>query len=260
MVKVKENLTGWVMSEHGVPDSKLTVIQQTDDYVRSNGSRSAQWLCECSCEEHNKVVVRGDHIKRGKVKSCGCVHKQIAKELGLNSRKYNKYDLSGKYGILWTTNTDEVVCFDLDDAERILQHSWYKDSEGYASTHINKTHVRMHTFLGYFHPDHHDRNKLNNCKTNLFSCTFQENARNASCRTDNTSGVIGVYLNYRGTKWVAQINNEKNKTKNLGSFLNKDDTIIVRLKAEAQYYGEFAPQRHLFEKYGINFDMDGDII
>ena len=31
MVKTKEDMTGWNMWEHGVPDSKLTVIKQTDD-------------------------------------------------------------------------------------------------------------------------------------------------------------------------------------------------------------------------------------
>ena len=34
--------------------------------------------------------------------------------------------------------------------------------------------------------------------------------------------------------------------------MNKHDAIIARLKAELEYYGiNFAPQRHLFEEYGI---------
>ena len=31
-----------------------------------------------------------------------------------------------------------------------------------------------------------------------------------------------------------------------------DDAIKARLNAEAKYFGKFAPQRHLFEQYGIN--------
>lgn len=31
MVKVKEDMTGWVMNEHGFPDSRLTVIKQVED-------------------------------------------------------------------------------------------------------------------------------------------------------------------------------------------------------------------------------------
>jgi len=37
----------------------------------------------------------------------------------------------------------------------------------------------------------------------------------------------------------------------IGLFDNKDDAIKARLKAEKKYFGEFAPQRHLFEQYEI---------
>ena len=257
MIVVENDLTGWIMSEHGVPDSRLTVIKQVDDYVRPSGGHIAQWLCECSCEKHKQLNVRADALKSGKIKSCGCLHIEKAREQGRNSKKENKYELSKEYGILWTTNTNEKVYYDLNDAEKILPYSWYKDSEGYASTHINNDKVRMHTFLGYFYPDHHDKNKLNNRRDNLFTCTPQENSRNKQIRTDNTSGVTGVYFNSRNAKWVAQINVEKNKTKNLGCFINKEDAVKARLEAESKYYGEFAPQKHLFEQYGINIHMSG---
>ena len=44
--------------------------------------------------------------------------------------------------------------------------------------------------------------------------------------------------------------------KNLEKYLedlhdNLEDAIYNRLKAEKQYFGEFAPQRHLFSQYGI---------
>ena len=42
----------------------------------------------------------------------------------------------------------------------------------------------------------------------------------------------------------------------LGLFQNKEDAIKIRLKAEAKYYGEFAPQKHLFEQYKINIGGD----
>ena len=37
----------------------------------------------------------------------------------------------------------------------------------------------------------------------------------------------------------------------LGHFDNKDDAIRARLNAEVKYFGEFAPQKHLYEQYGI---------
>ena len=40
-------------------------------------------------------------------------------------------------------------------------------------------------------------------------------------------------------------------TKKKSGFIPKDDAIKARLTAEARYFKEFAPQKHLFEKYGI---------
>ena len=37
-----------------------------------------------------------------------------------------------------------------------------------------------------------------------------------------------------------------------GKCVKKDDAIKARLEAEAKYYGEFAPQRHLFKEYNIS--------
>lgn len=37
----------------------------------------------------------------------------------------------------------------------------------------------------------------------------------------------------------------------LGYYNNKDDAIKSRLTAEQKYFGRFAPQRDLFEKYSI---------
>ena len=39
---------------------------------------------------------------------------------------------------------------------------------------------------------------------------------------------------------------------NLGYFDNIEDAVKARLEGELKYFGaEFAPQRHLFEQYGI---------
>ena len=46
----------------------------------------------------------------------------------------------------------------------------------------------------------------------------------------------------------------------LGIFQNKEDAIKTRLEAEEKYYGEFAPQRHLFEQYGITQQNDSNEI
>lgn len=67
------DMTGWIMSEHGVPDSKLTVVERAENHITPNGCVKTQWVCECCCEEHNKVIATAENIRHGVVKSCGCL-------------------------------------------------------------------------------------------------------------------------------------------------------------------------------------------
>lgn len=239
LVKVKEDLTGVVFD-------RLTVIEQAEDYIKPNGKRIAQWLCECSCPEHNKVIVTQSNLKHKHTKSCGCL--AIEKT---SLKKHNKYDLSGSFGMLWSTNTNEKVYFDLQDSDKILQYTWWIAINGYPTTTINNKNITMHKLLGYYRPDHHNKNKLDNRRSNLISCTRQENQRNCTISKNNTSKFTGVCWDKNKNKWVAQIMVDY-KNINLGRFVEKDDAIRARLQAEAKYFGEFAPQRHLFEQYNIN--------
>lgn len=74
--------------------------------------------------------------------------------------------------------------------------------------------------------------------------------QNQGVQKNNKSGVTGVRWDTQKNKWVAQITANKEKMY-LGALVNKNDAIRTRLEAEAQYFKEFAPQRHLFEQYGI---------
>lgn len=241
MIKVKEDLSG---KKFG----KLTVIKQVEDHVSPSGVRYPMWLCECNCKLNNQVIVSGQNLKSGKTKSCGCLNP--IKAIMMN-RKYNKYDItSHDFGILWTLNTNEEVYFDLEDADSILNHYWNTESSGYPYTMVDGKPVRMHVFLNRKWHDHHNKNKMDNRKENLIYCTHQENIRNSSISKNNKSGITGVYFSKDKNKWIAQIT-INGKTKSLGSYSNKTDAIRSRLIEEKIQFGEFAPQRHLFEEYGL---------
>ena len=253
MVKVKEDMTGWKMWEHGVPDSRLTVIEQADDYIDKKGEHVAQWLCECNCEERNQIIARSGNLKNGNTKSCGCIQREKASEC---SKKYNKYNLFGEYGIGYASNTGSEFYFDLEDYDKIKNYCWFEtiNKKGYRSikTHINGNSISpMHQLIFGKYCDHVNRNALDNRKSNLRQCTVQENNRNSSIRKDNKSGYIGVMWIEKDKKWRSEIR-INNKGISLGRFINKEDAIKARLDAEAKYFGEFAPQRHLFEQYKIN--------
>ena len=65
MVKTRENMTGWIMAEHGVPNSMLIVVKQVDDYVDPNGVHIARWLCKCSCGSDKDVIATGRNLRYG---------------------------------------------------------------------------------------------------------------------------------------------------------------------------------------------------
>ena len=75
--------------------------------------------------------------------------------------------------------------------------------------------------------------------------------------SNNKSGVTGVCWNKRDSKWTAYIKTSETNLR-LGSFVNIKDAIITRLKAEQKYYGDFAPQKHLYEQYGIEVNDNAE--
>lgn len=252
MVKVKEDLTGKIFG-------RLTVLKQTDDQILPCGQRIAMWLCECSCD-NKQIVTSGRRLRDGFVKSCGCLARELSKERG---KKYNQYDLSGEYGIGWTSNTNKEFYFDLEDYEKIKNYCWYEHvlSDGSyraleAADLTTKKRIRMHYLIVGKYYDHKNLNTLDNRKENLRIATRCENARNHSLRKDNTSGFSGVTWDKRTQQWVAQIDVDKQHIA-LGYFHTKQDALVSRLQAELKYFGtEFAPQRHLFKEYGIIVEED----
>lgn len=264
------DMTGWIMSEHGVPDSRLTVIHRVEDYVSPKGAHIPQWLCECSCDNHTQCIIKSGDIRSGKILSCGCVHKErvskLLKERRRCNPKLNVYsekmiDEHGEYYIGYTSNTNEEFYFDAIDFDEVQKYCWYKyeADDGYcflvAKIKGTEKHIKMTALLDCMYYDHIDRNTLNNRRYNLRKATFEENGRNKSLSVRNNSGVTGVYYRHDTNRWRAEIMvNYQNKS--LGSFIDKDDAIIARLTAEAKYYKEFAPQQHLFEQYGITQQND----
>jgi hypothetical protein len=160
----------------------------------------------------------------------------------------NKHDLSGEYGVLWETNSNQEVYFDLKNAEEILKHTWCCDGKGYSVANINGKVMPMHVFLGYKYHDHANKNKKDNRSENLRECTRQENSRNQSKQANRSSSHIGV--SRWKEKWRAYIT-VNDKQIHLGVFDTENEALVARLKAEKKYFKEFATQKDLFETYNI---------
>lgn len=138
----------------------------------------------------------------------------------------------------------------VDDAdfEWVNQWKWYLNDNGYAIRSIyirlsvgkyTSKHIRMHREINKtpdgFDTDHINRDKLDNRKENLRTVTRSQNTINVGLRANNKSGHIGIYWDKFTNKWRAEIKiNYKKIT--LGRFINIDDAIIVRRKAEGVYH------------------------
>lgn len=227
----------------------LTVVKRAEDYVSPKGYHIVRWLCKCDCG--NEIIVLGNNLIKHSTESCGCLRKNTS---SIVHKKYNTYDLSGEYGIGYTSK-DEEFYFDLEDYDKIKDYYWWKNDSGYILTVLEKVsgkqkRMRLHNFLiGEFNIDHRNNNKVDNRKSNLRKATISQNTMNRAIRNDNTSGCTGVYWNKQRNKWVAKIIVNK-KQIHLGFFDKLEDAIKARKNAEGKYFGEFSYDNS--QSYKIN--------
>ena len=209
------------------------------------------WLCECQCENKSKIVVEGYHLRSGHTTSCGCLKKKQFIER--SSKGPNIYEFLQEKVIGY--NEKDFFIIDKDDYKMVSQYRWHLDHYKYWVTDIEvdgvKKRIKLHRFIMGAKDnqkiDHKDRNKNNNSRENLRFCTIAENNYN---KIQNPENYVGVRKRTDTGKWSARIQ-YKHKAYNLGCFEKEEDALITRLKAEKEFFKEFAPQRHLFEKYNI---------
>lgn len=78
---------------------------------------------------------------------------------------------------------------------------------------------------------------LGNKQTDKWIATAIKRVRSAGLQSNNVSGYKGVSWCKRDSRWRVYIQT-KGKNKALGSFINKNDAIIVRLMAELKYWDQ----------------------
>ena len=215
---------------------RLTVLYR--DYTRK--SKKTYWWCECSCENKTIKSIEGYQLTTGKTKSCSCLQKEIAKTSStLFIKKYNTYDLSGEYGIGYTSKGDYFY-FDLDDYDKIKEYCWCKDKNGYfLANGIRMNRLVMNVTDKKIIVDHIFHNVYDNRKSKLREVTRSQNTMNSITPNTNKSGVKGVTWHKRDNIWDAQITVEGTQIY-LGRFTNFEDAVKVRKDAEDKYCGEYS--------------------
>lgn len=232
----------------------LTVLKRGDDLIKKNGKKQPRWICQCDCGNPNTVLVLGYNLKNGNTKSCGCEHllnghKQgsiYGRINGINNKKYNKYDLSGNYGIGYTLK-NEPFYFDKEDFDLIKDYCWYISPQGYVINQTEDHTVYMHRLVMHCPDDkiidhifylNGKPTRNDNRKKNLRIVSVQLNRLNHTIASNNTSGYTGVSFYSKLKKWVAEIWINKKKI-HLGTFDNIEEAIQAREEGEIKYFGEY---------------------
>lgn len=190
--------------------------------VSNDKNNKVQWLCECSCG--NEKIIRGEDLRNKKQVTCG---------------KCNIYDLSSSYGICTVSNGKQFI-FDKDDYDLIKEHCWRISPKGYVQSGKQ---VKLHRLImdcpDGLVVDHISNDKTDNRRSNLRICKQNENCRNHSLNSNNTSGVTGVNWHKVSNKWIARIK-VNYETIYIGTFDNFEDAVRARKEAEEKYFGEYS--------------------
>ncbi len=198
-----------------------------------------KYLCQCDCG--NKIFSESYKLKSLHTTSCGCYRSETIAE---RNKKSNTYDLSGEYGIGYTSKGEEFY-FDLEDYDLIKNYCWHKDGDGYICTTVNKQKIYLHRLIlnldkySKIFVDHRFHNAFDNRKNNLRKCTNTQNVRNSKIQKNNTSGVTGVYWdnNHQGWHSFIHVNNKKIS---LGVHKDFDYAVKLRKDAEDKYFKDFS--------------------
>lgn len=231
----------------------LVVKKEASTIIDNSGCKRRRWYCDCDCGTEDYIVMEHCLVSNN-TKSCGCARKKTLKEIGEKKRKYNKYDLSGEYGIGWTTNSNEEFYFDLEDYDKIKDYRWLTDKDGYIVSHNGK---KMHRMVMNVRNnqlvDHIGHNHSDNRKHMLRIATKTQNNINQKKYKNNTSGVPGVNWKSSRNTWCVRIG-VNNQRIHVGYFKNFDDAVKARKEAEEKYFGEFSYDNSIkqAEQYAIN--------
>lgn len=224
---------------------RLTALEI--DKEKSAEMNKTYWKCFCDCGNVASVYV--SKLTTGHTQSCGCLHKEVV-SMKNNS---NIYHLINENIAEIQVKDGRKILIDARDIELAKQYTWYISKQGYAASHENKkSAILLHRIImnpsKNMEVDHINRNRLDCRRSNLRVCEHKDNAKNCSTAKNNSSGIIGVSRSKK--RWRASICVNYNAME-LGTFKTKEEAIKTRLEAESRYYGEYAPQKHLFEEYGI---------
>lgn len=121
----------------------------------------------------------------------------------------------------------------------------YVNKLGYKRVGINGKHYLQHRLIWIMHGndpvdflDHIDGDRLNNRIDNLRPATISENGCNAKLRSDNNSGIKGVFWDKKYMCWCGRVR-FKGKSHFIGYFKNKEECAKAVKELRKKLHGDF---------------------
>lgn len=183
------------------------------------------FLCKCG----KTKVLKIRQVVRKTIKSCGCYRLERLKEEAKHGM-YGTPIYSRWQSIKSRCNDPTQISYPIYGGKGI---SYCKEWEEF----INFYNDMKEGFSPELEIDRIDVNK-NYYKENCRWITHEENNYNKTLQSNNTSGKTGVNFSKTFNKWRAYIEYNRKRIE-LGYFIEKEDAIQARLKAELQYYGYY---------------------
>ena len=146
--------------------------------------------------------------------------------------------------LLYNKKLEEIAraIIDIETVGLVKDYQWHIQDKQHVSVKINSKTVYLHRLITNCPEDmvcdHINNNPLDNRKENLRICTVQQNGFNRKLNRNNTSGYSGVTWSGSRGKWRVGITVNQ-KVIALGSYVNLEDAVVARKKAEEKYFGDF---------------------
>lgn len=185
---------------------RLTVL---GDVGKRTGRGRVLWHCLCECGR--VTFVQGDHLKNGRIRSCGC----------LNDEKKHE-----RFKDLTNTETDNFKVIDraYSKNQRVYWNCICKHCGNH--TELQSNQIERYSSCGC----KHNRSS----KERMAEISDPESLKTNKPTAKSTTGVRGVYYNKRKKRYVVYINVDK-KPKYLGSSVDLKEAADIRRKAEIEY-------------------------
>jgi hypothetical protein len=235
----EEDTVGKFIDITGQTFGRLTVI----DYAGLNIRGEATWECRCSCGNPNSVIVPSYDLRKRHTSSCGCLQREVTSKL---HKQTNRYEIRDDY-VVGYTNRGNPFFVDKEDLNKIQDYCWVEKRQSdtiYPMAYVSKgKYIRLGRLIMDAQDtevvDHINHDTMDNRRVNLRIVKQAENMLNVGIRSNNTTGVTGVWREKRRSKWVAEIKRDGIKHF-LGQYDSFDEAVAARKAAEEKYFGEYS--------------------